>query len=113
MSSENHCICIAILDESIVGYGWLQDYGPHLRTGKTVHRFHDLFVLSDYRNRGAARAIFEYIIKWSELQGATWLQWNANPNSISFYEKLGYTSLPEEEEGYPFYEINFIQKSQM
>lgn len=105
--SSSHFLPIAIADHKVIGYGWVQDYGPHLRSGQKLSRFHDLFVLPEHRNLGIAAALFESIRSWAEGNGASWLQWNGNPSSSSFYERLGYTPTPEEEEGFPFFEITF------
>jgi GNAT superfamily N-acetyltransferase len=110
MSSTNHFLPLAIVGNKAVGYGWVQDYGPHLRSGQKLHRFHDLFVLEEHRHHGIAALLFESIRQWSEENGASWLQWNANPTSSSFYKRLGFTSTPEEDEGFPFYEIVFKRK---
>ncbi|WP_246941032.1 GNAT family N-acetyltransferase [Bacillus pinisoli] len=106
-SDPTHYLPIALQNEKAIGYGWVQSYGPHLRSGQILHRFHDLYVLPEYRNNGIAQALFTSVKTWSEQNGASWLQWNANPTSSSFYEKIGYQPIPEEEEGYPFYEITF------
>ncbi|MGE8205076.1 GNAT family N-acetyltransferase [Heyndrickxia sp. NPDC080065] len=107
IESTNYLLPIALVDDRIAGYGWAQDYGYHLRAGTKTTRFHDLFVLSEYRNQGVATAIFETIKSWAKENGSNWFTWNANPTSSSFYTKLGYTPIPEEEEGFPFYEIEF------
>jgi GNAT superfamily N-acetyltransferase len=107
IENPNHLIIIAEIEEIIIGYAWAQDYGSHLRTGHKLSRFHDLFVLEQYRHRGAAARLFETVRSWAEKNGSSWLQWNANPNSTSFYKKLGYNPIPEEEEGFPFFEIAY------
>ncbi|KYD10306.1 GNAT family N-acetyltransferase [Caldibacillus debilis] len=107
VQSPSHYIPVAYAGHQAVGYAWVQDYGPHLRTGKSIHRFHDLFVLAEYRNRGIGALLFQRIREWSEKNGASWLQWNANPASASFYRRLGFVPVPEEEEGFPFFEIEF------
>ncbi|WP_142383394.1 GNAT family N-acetyltransferase [Bacillus sp. V3-13] len=61
MSCLNYFIPVAIVNHKAVGYGWIQDYGPHLRTGRKIHRFHDLFVLDEYRNKGIGALLFQII----------------------------------------------------
>lgn len=107
VQNRDHFLPVAFDHKQAIGYGWVQDYGLHLRTGKKLCRFHDLFVLTEHRNKGVAAKIFDRVKSWAEESGASWLQWNANPTSSSFYEKLGYTPIPEEEEGFPFFEITF------
>ncbi|WP_142382823.1 hypothetical protein [Bacillus canaveralius] len=58
-----------------------------------------------------AASLFESIRRWSEVNGASWLQWNANPASSGFYNRLGFKSIPEEDEGFPFYELVFEEEN--
>lgn len=54
INSEQHYIPVSILEQKIVGYAWVQDYGFHLRAGKKTSRLNDLLVLKEYRNRGGS-----------------------------------------------------------
>ncbi|WP_251572044.1 GNAT family N-acetyltransferase [Paenibacillus sp. MER TA 81-3] len=108
--NRQHYLPIAAVDQKLVGYGWVQNYGPHLRSGQQLFRLHDLFVLEPYRKNRIAAALFESMKEWSQHNGASWLQWNANPTSTSFYMRLGYQPIPEEDEGFPFFEIEFAAK---
>ncbi|MEQ2528086.1 GNAT family N-acetyltransferase [Bacillaceae bacterium CLA-AA-H227] len=65
INSEQHYIPVAILEQKVVGYGWVQDYGFHLRAGKKISRLNDLFVLPDHRNMGVARKLFFSIKDWA------------------------------------------------
>jgi hypothetical protein len=38
----DHFICVAERN-GLVGYAWAQDFGPHLRSGQSVAKLHDLF----------------------------------------------------------------------
>ncbi|TCZ80142.1 N-acetyltransferase [Paenibacillus albiflavus] len=107
IASDDHYLLIAEYEDTIAGYAWAQNYGPHLRSGQMLFRFHDLFVYEQYRHKGIAASLLNSIIHWAKQSGASWLQWNANPTSSSFYYKLGYKSSPEEEEGFPFFELDF------
>ncbi|WP_336245812.1 GNAT family N-acetyltransferase [Paenibacillus apiarius] len=110
VQNEQHYLPVAAVNKKLVGYGWAQNYGPHLRSGQQLFRLHDLFVLESYRNKRIAAFLFERMKEWSRLNGASWLQWNANPESASFYLRLGYQPIPEEDEGFPFFEIEFAVK---
>jgi GNAT superfamily N-acetyltransferase len=106
LESTNHFIPVAVEKDTLIGYGWVQDYGFHLRTGKKTSRMHDLFVHPDYRNQGVAKALLSTIEFWANQNGTSWLQWNSSPSAVDFYKKIGLASL-EEENDYPFFEIEF------
>ncbi|QED47180.1 GNAT family N-acetyltransferase [Cytobacillus dafuensis] len=106
LDNPQHYIPVAIIEKRIVGYGWLQDYGFHLRMGKKTSRMNDLFVLPEYRKIGIASNIFKAIQEWAIENETSWLQWNSSPNAVQFYQKLGLSPLIEEDD-YPFFEIEF------
>jgi GNAT superfamily N-acetyltransferase len=103
---KEHFIPVAINKGNIVGYGWVQDYGFHLRMGKKTCRLNDLFVLPEYRNSGIAKNIFLSIKNWAKGNETAWLQWNSSPSAVQFYKKLGYSPLIEEDD-FPSFEIEF------
>jgi GNAT superfamily N-acetyltransferase len=103
---EHHYLPVAIVDGKIVGYGWVQDYGFHLRTGKKISRMNDLFVHPEQRRLGVASALFLAIENWAKTNGTSWLQWNSSPKAIEFYQSLGLSPLVEEDH-YPFFEVEF------
>ncbi|MUK90755.1 GNAT family N-acetyltransferase [Ornithinibacillus sp. L9] len=106
VNDEHHFIAVGVKNEKMVGYGWIQDYGFHLRMGKKTTRLHDLYVLPEYRNEGVASELFLFLKDWASKNCTTWLQWNASPSAVDFYKKLGVE--PEEnEDEYPFFEIEF------
>lgn len=106
INSEQHYIPVAILGKKLVGYGWVQDYGFHLRAGKKITRLNDLFVLKEYRNMGVARNLFFSIKDWAKQNETTWLQWNSSPSAVQFYQRLGLNPLAEDDDC-PFFEIEF------
>lgn len=69
LQKDEHFIPIAIVEGKAVGYGWVQDYGCHLRTGTKLCRFHDLFVRQEYREKGIASALFAEIQSGQKKKG--------------------------------------------
>jgi GNAT superfamily N-acetyltransferase len=107
LRTNDHHIAIALLDSEVVGYAWVQDYGPHLRTGYRTARFHDLIVAENWRRNGIGRRLFESVKAWSRHRGVRWLQWQASPQAVGFYERLGLKGDPCPQPDYPFFEIEF------
>src|SRR5207248_11475500 len=98
---------VAIDGYRLVGYGWAQDYGPHLRSGASTARLHDLFAVPDCRRRGIGAALFTAIKTWAMGKGVRYLQWQASLSAVPFYERLGYAGDPCPQPDYPFFEIEF------
>jgi GNAT superfamily N-acetyltransferase len=105
VQSPDHYLPVAVDGEHLVGYGWVQDYGPHLRTGARTARLHDLFVVPERRRRGIGLALFLAVKTWAERRGVRYLEWQASRAAIPFYERLGYTGDPCPQPDYPFFEI--------
>jgi GNAT superfamily N-acetyltransferase len=104
---QDHGSLVAETGGSLVGYAWVHEYGPHLRSGKRTARLDDLYVAEESRNDGAGRALFEAVKSWSSNRDVTWLQWRANESSTSFYGKLGLVGNPCPDPEHPFFEIEF------
>ncbi len=51
VQQSHHRLLVARVENALVGYAWAQDYGPHLRSGTSIVRLHDLYVLLAYRRR--------------------------------------------------------------
>ncbi len=49
----------------------------------------DLWVEPDWIGAGIGRQLFYYAIQRARELGATWMKWEAEPNAIGFYEKMG------------------------
>lgn len=105
--SHNHCFQVAVCDNAVVGYGWAQNYGAHLRTGDRTARLHDLFVRPERRGHGIGAAIFHAVREWARQEGVRYLEWQASLSAVPFYERLGYTGDPCPQPDYPFFEIDF------
>ncbi|WP_096153567.1 MULTISPECIES: GNAT family N-acetyltransferase [Bacillus] len=100
---------VAIYDGKIVGYTWVQTYGPHLRSGEITSRIHDMFVLEPYRKSGVGKILMETIKDWAISTNTKWLQWNSSPKAVEFYKRLGLESI-EEDPNYPLFEIEFLKE---
>jgi GNAT superfamily N-acetyltransferase len=105
--SDDHYLPVVVDGGHYTGYGWAQDYGAHLRSGDRTARLHDLFVPSDRRRRGIGAALFTAVRAWAEGRGIRYLEWQASPAAIPFYESLGYIGDPCPQPEYPFFEIEF------
>ena len=49
----------------------------------------DLWVEPDWIGKGVGTALFRRTAAEARALGATWLEWEAEPNAIGFYEKMG------------------------
>src|SRR5919199_2524780 len=107
VQSHDHYLPVAIVGDRLVGYGWVQDYGPHLRSGARTARLHDLFVDPDHRRLGIGAALFMAIKTWAGDKGVRYLEWQASLSAVPFYERLGYTGDPCPQPDYPVFEIEF------
>ncbi len=101
----DHRLCVAEWDGTVVGYAWAQNHGPHLRTGESIIRIHDVFVQPDKRRNGIGRALFSDVRDWAAEQGAHYLQWQASQDALPFYGALGLAGDPCPDPGHPFFEV--------
>lgn len=102
-----HYVPLAIMDGEVVGYGWVQDYGPHLRSGEQTARLHDLYIHPRHRGHGAGRALFDAVRLWAQRSGMRYLEWQAPLSAVPFYHRLGFDGDPCPQPDFPFYEIDF------
>lgn len=109
LASNDHFLPVAAVDETIVGYAWAQNYGPHIRTGQSIVRLHDLFVAPDSRMKGVGTKLFEAVVNWAREAGAAWLQWQASRSALPFYTHLGIVPHAAEDLEHPFFEIELEQ----
>jgi len=108
LNSVDDCLAVALIEDKLVGYAWVQSYGEHLRSGDITARFNDLFVLPEYRNQKIGSKLFDFIQSWARDKNVKYLQWQAGTNAIPFYEKLGLTGdTVSDLQTHPFYEIEF------
>ncbi|WP_418906638.1 GNAT family N-acetyltransferase [Glutamicibacter endophyticus] len=78
---------------SLGGYLLAQDYGSTFRTTFSVGRIHGLYVRGTVRHQGLGRALVEYAIEWAYNRAHPMiLDWQARPESISFYESMGFVA---------------------
>lgn len=64
-----------------------------------VFKLHKLYVLPGLQNMNVGRSLLECVLEECSIEGAEKLQLNVNRNNkaISFYEKLGFTIVTEED----------------
>lgn len=104
---DDHYIPVAILDNKVLGYAWVHDYGPHIRNGYRTARLNDLFVDEQLRRSGIGRELFNSVRIWCESKNVKWLQWQSSEKALPFYERLGLKGDPCPDPGHPFFEIEF------
>jgi len=105
--TPDHYLPVAVVGDRLGGYGWVQDYGPHLRRGERTARIHDLFVAPDQRKRGIGAALFQAMKVWAEQRGVRYLEWQASQAALPFYARLGYKGDSCPQPDYPFFVIEF------
>src|SRR4051812_26814353 len=76
LGRSDHLVLVAITAGEFVvaGYAWAQDYGPHLRSGKSIARLHDFYVGLHFRRCGAGTRLLEEVQRWALDRDVTWLQ---------------------------------------
>jgi GNAT superfamily N-acetyltransferase len=109
---EDHYIPVALLNNKVLGYAWVQDYGPHIRVGYRTARMNDLFVDAEHRRKGTGRELVFAVKRWCEGRNVKWLQWQSSEKAIPFYESLGLKGDPCPDPGHPFFEIEFNTKKE-
>ena len=97
---------VALYDDKIVGYAWVQNFGSHLRSGKITSRIHDMFVLEHHRKSGAGKVLMYAVKDWAISTNTSWLQWNSSPKAVEFYKSFNLEPI-EEDPNYPLFEIEF------
>lgn len=107
LHNRSHLLTVAEHEQKLLGYSWAQNYGPHLRAVVCTARMHDLFVKPEYRRRGVARKLLDYVKARAEEENITYLQWQASRRSAGFYEALGLEAITDSDPKHPFYEIEF------
>jgi GNAT superfamily N-acetyltransferase len=106
VDDPTHVLLVALQEQDVVGYTWSQDFGPHLRSGRSIVRMHDLFVRPDARLSGVGRSLFRAVRAWATERDASWLQWHGGSESREFYAHLGIEPIVEDPNRPP-YEIAF------
>ena len=106
VDDPTHGLFVAVQDRDVLGYTWSQDFGPHLRSGRSTVRMHDLFVRPDARLSGVGRSLFDAARAWAAKRDASWLQWHGGSESREFYARLGIEPIAEDP-NQPSYEIVF------
>jgi GNAT superfamily N-acetyltransferase len=80
---ERHEIVVAERDGAVVGWAAL---GP-VEGGASV--LEDMWVVPEAMGAGLGRRLFEHAAARARTQGARELRWEADPNAVGFYERMG------------------------
>ena len=90
---QDHCFLIAELDEEPVGYA------SYSKIEEGVYKLHKLYVLPGLQGKGVGRALLDYVSDEVQSLGANTLRLNMNRHNVakSFYEKLGFKIIGEED----------------
>jgi GNAT superfamily N-acetyltransferase len=73
---------VAIVGDAVVAWAALVP-------GPSVCILDDLWVEPPFIGRGIGSALFRHAAYRARRLGANWLQWEAEPDAVGFYEKLG------------------------
>jgi RsiW-degrading membrane proteinase PrsW (M82 family)/ribosomal protein S18 acetylase RimI-like enzyme len=74
-------------------------FASYSETEPNIFKLHKIYILPLQQGRGTGRFVIEQLIEKIKEEGATALRLNVNRNNpaLSFYEKLGFVSIREED----------------
>ncbi len=84
---SEHETWIAVMDDLVVAYYSLKSH-PARNDGEELW-LDNLWVLPEYIGRGIGKSLFEHALEKSRARGASLLKIEADPNAVSFYERMG------------------------
>ena len=89
---EKGCIIVFDIDNAVVGYAILVFFWSN-EFGGDVIEVDELFVQSDYRNRGIGKTFFQWLEEtWHSKAVAFALQTTpTNERAIAFYQRMGFS----------------------
>ena len=106
---EKHTFLIAEMDEEPVGFA---SFSALAEPG--IYKLHKLYVKTGIQGRGLGRALISYIVEEIGTLGAKALDLNVNRSNKakSFYEKLGFEVIREEDIdiGNGYWMIDFVMR---
>ena len=87
-------ILVAEIDGEVIGYvlGMVVDLVPEMFTAMYGGFIADIYVSTDYRRRGIARALVERMALWFLSKGITYFEWHVaytNKDAVAFWEAIG------------------------
>src|SRR5579871_408986 len=94
MVNDKHSFLLIEDDEIAVGFA------SYSATGKPdIFKLHKIYVLSNQQGKGLGKMIIDFIVNDIKPKNATALQLNVNRNNKakSFYERLGFAVIKEED----------------
>jgi len=83
-------VLVAEVESRAIGWSSLESKGETCWLG-------DLWIEPDWIGKGIGRALFLRSAEHARALGAKWLEWEAEPNALGFYEKMGGRYLREAE----------------
>ena len=94
MEAENSLVLVALDGGRAVGYSYSLIKEPSdLNTRDKWGCIHDMFVTSEYRNRGIGKQLYSEILRWFHSNGISRVELEVitqNIPAVSFWEKHGF-----------------------
>lgn len=90
---------VAEQDERIVASVFVQVIDAVPRPGKPDRHFgwiFNVYTLPEYRNQGIGSALMRHVIEWGKAQHFESLNLWHSPDSMAYYERLGFVHTPDE-----------------
>ena len=112
MLKKHHTFLVAETeDEDPIGFASFS------RVEQDVFKLHKLYVLPGLQNMNVGRSLLECVLEECTVEGGKKLQLNVNRNNkaISFYEKLGFNIIKEEnvDIGNGYIQEDFVMEKQL
>jgi GNAT superfamily N-acetyltransferase len=90
-SIANNTIMMALIGDRVVGFAHLMP----VETPDTIY-LEDLFIEPDVQGQGIGKALFDWALTEAGDRGYAWLEWDSDPNSATFYVKMGGEKIGEQ-----------------
>jgi spermidine synthase len=87
--SGSFCFALATIDERYIGMG------RAISDGVSDAYIQDVMVLNELRGHGIGNLIMDEIIHHLKSQNINWIGLIAEPQSVSFYERYGFSKMEE------------------
>ncbi len=96
LERNGHKACVAYLDGALAGCGGICLYdempSPDNRSGKCAYLM-NIYVRDEYRRRGLARNICNYLIENAKEYGAEKIYLESSDMAVPFYESIGFKDM--------------------
>jgi ribosomal protein S18 acetylase RimI-like enzyme len=108
---DGHHFIVATDDENVIGFASFNLIKP------LTFKLQKLYVLPSEQKSGAGKLLLDAVIERIKLKGAQKLQLNVNRHNkaISFYEKMGFTIIQEDDIniGHDYYMNDYVMEKQL